>query len=133
MFPTLSDSWRHGTPPDRLSDVLRPAVIQAHDLATYITEIVLAMFDGDQLRSLPDQLQPFRGLADPLTVRRAVLTQIRYVADVASSLPSKAYSTSEVASMQGAGTDTQAPHSFSLCLAAGSSLPSDSGGSAAPL
>ncbi len=52
------------------------------------------MFDGDQLRSLPDQLQPFRGLADPLTVRRAVLTQMRYVADVASSLPSKAYSTS---------------------------------------
>ena len=53
------------------------------------------MFDGDQLRSLPDQLQPFRGLADPLTVRRAVLTQMRYVADVASSLPSKAYSTSK--------------------------------------
>ena len=72
-----------------------PAVIQAHDnLATYITEIVLAMFDGDQLRGLPDQLQPFRSLADPLTVRRAVLSQMRYVADVASSLPSKAYSTS---------------------------------------
>ena len=36
----------------------------------------------------------FRGLADPLTVRRAVLSQMRYVADVATSLPSKAYSTS---------------------------------------
>ena len=91
----LLEAVRDGTPLDRLSDALRPAVIQAHDdLATYITEIVLAMFDGDQLRSLPDQLQPFRGLADPLTVRRAVLTQMRYVADVASSLPSKAYSTS---------------------------------------
>ena len=39
-------------PLDRLSDVLRLAVIQTHDdLATYITEIVLAMFDGDQLRT----------------------------------------------------------------------------------
>ena len=82
-------------PLDRLPDALRPAVIQAHDnLAAYITEIVLAMFDGDQLRSLPNHLQPFQG-ADPLTVRRTVLTQMRYVADVASSLPSKAYSTSE--------------------------------------
>ena len=91
----LLEAVRDGTPLDRLPDALRPAVIQAHDdLATYITEIVLAMFDGDQVRSLPDQLQPFRGLADPLTVRRAVLTQMRYVADVASSLPSKAYSTS---------------------------------------
>ena len=92
----LLEAVRDGMPLDRLSDALRPAVIQAHDnLATYITEIVLAMFDGDQLRSLPDQLlQSFRSLADPLTVRRAVLTQMRYVADVASSLPSKAYSTS---------------------------------------
>ena len=91
----LLEAVRDGTPVDRLLDALRPAVIQPHDdLATYITEIVLAMFDGDQLRSLPDQLQGFRRLADPLTVRRAVLTQMRYVADVASSLPSKAYSTS---------------------------------------
>ena len=52
------------------------------------------MFDGDQLRGLQGQLQPFQGLADPLTVRRAVLSQMRYVADVASSLPNKAYSTS---------------------------------------
>ena len=80
------EAVRDGTPLDRLPDALRPAVIQAHDdLATYITEIVLAMFDGDQLRGLPDQLQPFRGLADPLTVRRAVLSQMRYVADVAYS------------------------------------------------
>ena len=91
----LLEAVRDGTPLDRLPDALRPAVIQAHDdLATYITELVLAMFDGDQLRGLQGQLQPFRGLADPLTVRRAVLSQMRYVADVASSLPSKAYSTS---------------------------------------
>ena len=134
----LLEAVRDGTPLDRLPDALRPAVIQARDdLATYITEIVLAMFDGDQLRSLPDQLQSFRSLADPLTVRRAVLTQMRYVADEASSLPSKAYSTSGrslsvgVASMQGAGTYTQAPHSFPLCPAAGGGLPSDSSVAAA--
>ena len=51
-----------------------------------------------------------RSLADP---RRAVLTQMRYVADVASNLPSKAYSTSGrlptgVAAMEGTGTDSQA-------------------------
>ena len=91
----LLEAVRDGTPLDRLSDALRPAVIQAlDDLATYITEIVLALFDRDQLCSLQGQLQPFRGLADPLTVRRAVLSQMRYVADVAASLPSKAYSTS---------------------------------------
>ena len=50
---------------DRLPDALRLAVIQTHDnLATYITELVLAMFDGDQLRGLQGQLQPFRSLAD---------------------------------------------------------------------
>ena len=91
----LLEAVRDGTPLDRLPDALRPAVIQTHDdLATYITELVLALFDGDQLRGLQGQLQPFRGLADPLTVRRAVLSQMRYVADVASSLPSNAYSTS---------------------------------------
>ena len=91
----LLEVVRDGTPLDRLQDALRPAVIRAHDdLATFITELVLALFDGDQLRGLQGQLQPFRGLADPLTVRRAVLTQMRYVADVASSLPSNAYSTS---------------------------------------
>ena len=91
----LLEAVRDGTPLNHLPDALRPAVIQAHDdLATYITELVLALFDGDQLRGLQGQLQPFRGLADPLTVRRAVLSQMRYVADVASSLPSNAYSTS---------------------------------------
>ena len=63
-----------------VTDVLLSEVTAPVD----ITEIVLAMFDRDQLPSLPDHLQPFRGLADPLTVRRAVLTQMRHVADVAS-------------------------------------------------
>ena len=35
------------------------------------------MFDGDQLRGLQGQLEPFRSLADPLTVRRAVLLQMQ--------------------------------------------------------
>ena len=66
----LLEAVRDGTPLDRLQDVLRPAVIQAHDnLATFITELVLALFDGNQLRGVQGQLQPFRGLADPLTVR----------------------------------------------------------------
>ena len=123
-----------------LPDALRPAVIQTHDdLAAYITEIVLAMFDGDQLRSLPDQLQPFQGLADLLTVRRTVLTQMRYVADVATSFPSKTYSTSKGLfrlvwrQCRRSGTDTQTPHSFSLCPAAGSGLLSDSGSSRSEL
>ena len=91
----LPEVVRDGTPLDRLQDALRPAVIQAHDdLATFLTELVLELFDGEQLRGLQGQLQPFRGLADPLTVRRAVLAQMRYVADVASSLPSNAHSTS---------------------------------------
>ena len=49
----LLEAVRGGTPLDRLPDVLRPAVIQTHDdLATCITELVLAMFDGDQPRGL---------------------------------------------------------------------------------
>ena len=41
----LLEAVRDGTPLDRLPDALRPAVIQAHhDLDTYITELVLALF-----------------------------------------------------------------------------------------
>ena len=79
----LLEVVRNGTPLDRLQDALRPAVVQSHDdLATFLTELVLVLFDGDQLRGLQGQLQPFRGLADSLTVRRAVLNQMRYVADL---------------------------------------------------
>ena len=67
----LLEAVRDGTPLERLQDALRPAVVQAHeDLAAFLTELVLALFDGDQLRGLQGQLQPFQGLADPLTVRR---------------------------------------------------------------
>ena len=46
----LLEAVRDGMPLNRLPDALRPAVIQAHDdLATYITELVLALFDGDHL------------------------------------------------------------------------------------
>ena len=80
----LLEAVRNGTPLDCLQDALRPAAIQTYDdFATFLTELVLALFDGNQLRGLQGQLQPFRGLADPLTVRRAVLTQMRYVADKA--------------------------------------------------
>ena len=86
----LLEAVRNGIPLDRLPDALRSAVIQTHDdLATYITEIVLAMFDGPTTWSAS-----FRSLTNPLTVSRAVLSQMRYVADVAFSLPSKAYFTS---------------------------------------
>ena len=55
---------------------------------------MLALFDGTQLRSLQGPLAPFLALADATTVRRALLAQMRYVADVAASLPYDAYSTS---------------------------------------
>ena len=71
-----------------MQNALRPAVQTHDDLVTFITELVLALFDGNQLRELQGRLQPFRGLADPLTVHRTVLNQMRHVADVASSLPS---------------------------------------------
>ena len=77
------------------ADALRPAARQARDdLATYLTELVLALFDETQLRGLQGPLEPFRALADPTTVRRALLAQMRYVADVAASLPQDVYSTS---------------------------------------
>ena len=38
---------------DGLAEALRPAARQAYDdFATYLTELVLALFDGTQLRSL---------------------------------------------------------------------------------
>ena len=40
--------------------------------------------------------QPFRALADPTAVRRALLAQMRYVANVATSLPHDVYSTARV-------------------------------------
>ena len=69
---------------EELADALRPAARQAHDdLATYLAELVLALFD----EGLQGPLEPFRALADPTTVRRALLAQMWYVADVAASLP----------------------------------------------
>ena len=47
----LLETVRDGTL-DRLQDAVRPAVMQTHDdLATFITELVLALFDGNQPNS----------------------------------------------------------------------------------
>ena len=71
---------------------MQPALRQAHDdFTTYLTELVIELFDVAQLGSLQGPLEPFRALADPVTVRRALLSQMRYVA---SSLPRDVYSTS---------------------------------------
>ena len=91
----LLEAAKNGVSLDGLAEALRPAARQAHDdLATYLTELVLALFDGTQLRSLQGPLALFQALADATTVRRALLAQMRYVADVAASLPHDAYSTS---------------------------------------
>ena len=55
---------------------------------------MLGLFDGTQVRGLQGPLGPFQALADPTTVRRALLLEMRYVADVATSLPRDVYSTS---------------------------------------
>ena len=63
----LLEVVRDGTSLDCL-DVLPPAVVQTHDnLATFLTELVLALFDGDQLRGLQGQLQPFQGFGCKVT------------------------------------------------------------------
>ena len=91
----LLEAVKNGVSLDGLAEAMRPAARQAHDdLATYLTVLVLALFDGTQLRSLQGPLAPFQALADATTVRRALLAEMRYVADVAASLPHDAYSTS---------------------------------------
>ena len=86
----LLEAVRSGIPSEGLADALRPAARQAHDdLATYLTELVLALFDETQLRGLQGPVEPFRALADPTTVRGPF-----YVADVAASLPQDVSSTS---------------------------------------
>ena len=75
----LLEAVRSGIPLEGLAEALRPASCQAHDdLATYLTELVLALFDASQLRGLQGPLEPFGALADPMTVRRALLAQMRY-------------------------------------------------------
>ena len=65
----LLEAVRSGTPSDGLAEAMRPAARQAHDdLATYLTELVLGLFDGAQLRALQGPLEPFQALADPTTV-----------------------------------------------------------------
>ena len=64
----LLEAVRSGTPSDGLTEAMRPAACQAHDdFATYLTELVLGLFDGEQLRGLQGPFEPFRALADPIT------------------------------------------------------------------
>ena len=45
----LLEAVRSGTPPEALAEAMRPAAWQAHDdLATYLTELALGLFDGAQ-------------------------------------------------------------------------------------
>ena len=68
---------------------------QAHqDLATFITELVVRLFDPELLRGLQGPLAPYQALADRTMVHRAILAQMQYVADVAASLPQTSQSTS---------------------------------------
>ena len=61
---------RSGIPLEGLAEALRFASRQAHDnLATYLTELVLALFDASQLRDLQRPLELFGALADPMTMR----------------------------------------------------------------
>ena len=68
---------------------------QAHqDLATFITELVVSLFDPKLLRGLQGPLAPYQALADRTVVHRAILAQMRCVADVAASLLQASHSTS---------------------------------------
>ena len=52
------------------------------------------LFDAAQLKCLPGALAPSQEMTDATMVRRALLAQMSYLADVATSLPSNVYSTS---------------------------------------
>ena len=91
----LLDAVRAGTPLVQLPSVMASAAGQAHqDLATFITELVVSLFDPELLRGLQGPLAPYRALADRTMVHRAILAQMQYVADVAASLPQTSQSTS---------------------------------------
>ena len=91
----LLDAVRAGTPLVQLPSVMAAAAGQAHqDLATFITELVVRLFDPELLRGLQGPLAPYQALADRTMVHRAILAQMQYVADVAASLPQTSQSTS---------------------------------------
>ena len=91
----LLDAVRAGTPLVQLPSVMAAAAGQAHqDLATFITELVVRLFEPELLRGLQGPLAPYQALADRTMVHRAILAQMQYVADVAASLPQTSQSTS---------------------------------------
>ena len=71
---------------ERLLEVVRSGM--------YLMKLVLALFNEAQLQDLQGPLEPFRALADPITVRGHFLHRC-VVANVAASLPQDVYSTSE--------------------------------------
>ena len=92
---SLLDLLRQGASFPSLAAGAGPAVARAHgDLATYLAELIVPLFDAEQLKGLQGTLAPYQGLADPATVRRAFLAQMSYVADVATSMPRDVYSAS---------------------------------------
>ena len=91
----LLDAVRAGTPLVQLPNVMAAAAGQAYqDLATFITELVVRLFDPELLQGLQGPLAPYQALADRTSIHRAILAQMQYVADVAASLPQTSQSTS---------------------------------------
>ena len=88
----LLEAVKSGVSLDGLAEALRPAARQAHDdLATYLTELVLALFDGTRLRVSKGRSHPFKRLR----MLQQYVEPCLHRCDVATSLPNDAYSTSE--------------------------------------
>lgn len=86
---------RDGHISSELAGATGPAVADAHaDLATFLAHLVIQLFDPALLQALPDTLACYRKLSDLTQVTRALLAQLRYVADVATSMPAGTLTTS---------------------------------------
>ena len=97
----LLDAVRAGTPSVQLPSVMASAAEQAHqNLATFITELVVSLFDPELLRGLQGPLAPYQALADRTVVHRAILAQMQHAADVAASLPQTSQSRNPLAQAQ---------------------------------
>ena len=66
---------------------MRPAATQAHDdLASYVSSCLVSLM-GRSSEAFKDHLNRFRRQQIPLQCAGTLLSQMRYVADVATSLP----------------------------------------------
>ena len=109
----LLEAVRSGIPLEGLAEALRPASCQAHDdLATYLTELVLALFDASQLRGLQGPLEPFGACGGRChqPPSRCLLHLGRLVSD-------------DLAQVQGACDHLAIANSVSLLAAASGGLP----------